>query len=63
MARFKHTGQRLKQLRQKGVKNATKTALEAAERDLGRSLTPDEMREISQQVKDALADKPVYGGD
>ena len=62
MARFKHTGERLKQLQRDGVKTATNQFIAAAERDLGRSLTPDEMRDIANQAKEAFSKLPVYGG-
>lgn len=62
MGRFKHTGQRREQLHAQGVRNAKNVAFEAAENDLGRPLTPDEMQDISNQIDETFKDLPVYGG-
>lgn len=63
MARFRHTGARLKQLQDESVKRNTKMLFEMAERELGRSLTPEEMENIAQQAADTFGDLPVYGGE
>lgn len=62
MARFKHTGARRKQLQSEGVKNATNVMIEQAERDLGRSLTASEIRDLNQQARDTFGDADVYRG-
>ena len=47
-------GKRTGQIRQENVSRGQRVMIEAAERDLGRPLTPAEMRDIATQVKDVL---------
>lgn len=63
MTRFKHVGARAKQLKAQGAKNAKNVAIEQAERDLGRSLTPKEMGNLADEVDATFRDLPVHGGE
>jgi len=63
MARFKHTGERAKQLRDGAIKRNTERMMTEVEKDLGRSLTPKEMKNVTEQAKKTFGNLPVYGGE
>jgi hypothetical protein len=61
MTRFKHTGERLRQLQAESLPGTRDRITEQAERDKGRSLTAAELREVEKAAR-TIADLPVYGG-